>query len=174
MTTTETPFPLLDRLLAHDAWTTARALDLAQGLDDAQLDQPFDVGHGSLRETLAHMAGNLEVWADLMAGRPVRPMPPTPQTAPALRQRFEAAYTDFARLARAAARAGRLDDTYTDVLDQPPRQKSCGGTILHVITHNHQHRSEVFHMLKRLGAEAVPEGDVLSWEAAGAEGRTKV
>ncbi len=37
---------LLDRLLAHDHWATARLLDLSRGLTDAQLDQPFDIGTG--------------------------------------------------------------------------------------------------------------------------------
>jgi uncharacterized damage-inducible protein DinB len=51
------------------------------------------------------------------------------------------------------------------VLDQPPRPKTYAGTILHVITHDHMHRAEIFHMLQRLGVPGVIEGDVLSWEA---------
>jgi hypothetical protein len=44
---------LLDRMLGHDQWTTARVLGLSRDLTNAQLDQPFDVGHGTLRETTA-------------------------------------------------------------------------------------------------------------------------
>jgi len=46
---------LLDRLLGHDHWATACLLDLSRGLPDAQLDQPFDVGHRTLRTTFEHM-----------------------------------------------------------------------------------------------------------------------
>jgi len=156
---------LLDRLLGHDAWTTSRLLDFVQDLPDSDLDRDFDVGHRTLRETLRHMVGNIEEWTDLMAERPVRATPTGPQTAPVLRGRFEAAYAGFAELACALRDGRRLNETYADVLDQPPRRKSFGGTILHVITHNHQHRAEALHMLARLGVAGVIEGDVLSWEA---------
>jgi uncharacterized damage-inducible protein DinB len=158
---------LLDRLLEHDAWTTRRVLDFAETLTDAQLDQDFDIGHRTVRETLQHLIGNLEVWTDLMAARPVRPTPTARPSLVGLRQRFDAAFSDFARVAREARDAQRLNDVYTDVLDQPPRQKSYAGTILHVITHDHMHRAEILHMLERLGVQGLIEGDVLGWEATG-------
>ncbi len=156
---------LLDRLLGHDLWTTRRALELCQALTDAQLDQDFDLGHRTVRETLQHMIRNIEVWTDLMAARPPRARPATPLPVGDLQRRFEAAYSDFAQLARNLQSVQRLYDTYIDVLDQPPRTKTYVGTILHIITHDHMHRSEVFHMLQRLGVQGVIEGDVLSWEA---------
>jgi uncharacterized damage-inducible protein DinB len=156
---------LLDRLLEHDAWTTRRVLDSAAALTDAQLDRAFDVGHRTIRETLAHVVGNIEVWTDLMAARPVRRSPPGPQSILEFRQRFDLAYADFARLARDLREAGRLNDLYVDVLDNPPKQKSFAGTLLHVITHDHVHRAEILHMLERLGAQGLIEGDVLGWEA---------
>lgn len=156
---------LLDRLLEHDAWTTQRVLELAQALDDAQLDAEFDIGHRTWRATARHMVGNIEVWTDLMAERPVRAMPAGAQTLSVLQARFTAAYRDFAAVARAARDAGRLNALYLDVLDQPPRAKTLGGTILHVVTHNHMHRAELLHMLQRLGVNDLIEGDMLSWEA---------
>jgi uncharacterized damage-inducible protein DinB len=156
---------LLDRLLGHDLWATRRALELCQPLTDAQLDQDFDLGHHTVRETLQHMIGNVEIWTDLMADRPPRPKPAAPPSVPDLQRRFKAAYADFAQLARNLRDTQRLNDTYLDVLDQPPRPKSYAGTILHVITHDHMHRAEIFHMLQRLGVPGVIEGDVLSWES---------
>jgi uncharacterized damage-inducible protein DinB len=157
---------LLDRLLGHDLWTTRRTLELSQALTDAQLDQDFDLGHRTVRETLHHMIRNIEVWTDLMAGRPPRARPTSPPSVGDLQHRFEAAYGDFAQLARTLRGDQRLNDTYLDVLDQPPRPKTYAGTILHVITHDHMHRAEIFHMLQRLGIQGIIEGDVLSWEAA--------
>ncbi len=159
------PLDLLDRLLGHDLWTTRRALELCQPLADAQLDQDFDLGHRTVRETLQHMIRNIEVWTDLMAARPPRSKPVAPPSVGDLQRRFEAAYADFAQLARTLQGAQRLNDTYLDVLDQPARPKTYAGTILHVITHDHMHRAEIFHMLQRLGVQGVIEGDILSWEA---------
>lgn len=157
---------LLDRLLEHDAWTTRRVLEYAQSLTDKQLDQIFDIGHRTVRATLQHMIGNIENWTGLMAARPPRRMPAAKPSIAELRQRFETAFDDFAKLARQLRDSRRLNDMYVDVLDQPPRQKSYAGTILHVVTHDHMHRAEILHMLERLGIEDLIEGDVLSWEAS--------
>ncbi len=155
---------LLDRLLGHDAWTTGQVLASAAGLTDAQLDQDFDIGHRTVRETLAHLIGNVEVWTDLMAERPMRADAAGPATLAALQRRYAAAAADFGQGARARREAGELNSIYMDVLDRPPRAKSVGGTILHVLTHNHQHRAELLHMLQRLGCQDLVEGDVLGWE----------
>lgn len=160
---------LLDRLLDHDAWTTGQVLDRAAALSPAQLDQDFDMGHRTFRATALHMLRNIEIWTDLMASRPVRPGPADDGPLAAWQARFAAAYADFAEVARASRAAGRLNTTYLDVLDRPPRAKTVAGTILHVATHNHMHRAELLHILERLGVPNLIEGDVLSWEQAQAE-----
>ena len=160
---------ILARLLDHDAWTTRRVLLLCQELGDEQLDRDFDIGHRTLRATWVHLIGNLRVWTALMAEREVVPGPRPPDWAasPAtLLAAWEAAMAEFAGLARAVAAAGRLDDSYTDTLDDPPRRKTFGGTIAHLLTHDMHHRGEILHILQRLGVPDLPEGDVLGWEAA--------
>ncbi|OGO26818.1 MAG: hypothetical protein A2Z16_07350 [Chloroflexi bacterium RBG_16_54_18] len=157
---------LLDRLLEHDAWTTRRVLELAGPLDDVQLDQDFDIGHGTFRETARHMLGNIQTWTDLMTGQGARRELPVKLYLIELQERFAAAYRDFARVARSARDEGRLSESFADTLDVPPREKSFAGTILHVLTHDHMHRSELLHMLDRLGVQDLIEGDVLSWEAS--------
>ena len=160
---------LLDRLLGHDAWTTRQLLLRCRGLTDEQLDRRFDIGHETLRGTLVHIIGNLEVWTDLLHERPVRPDSATVASARSvdgLIAHFAAAAPDFAALARRIADEGRLDDLWTDVLDDPPRPKTFGGAIAHVLTHSMHHRGEVLHLLQRLGVPDLPEGDVLSWEDA--------
>jgi uncharacterized damage-inducible protein DinB len=157
---------ILDRLLEHDSWTTRRVLELAQPLHDALLDRDFDIGHRTFRETARHMLGNIETWTFLMAGQGVaRELPARPSLSE-LQERFAAAYRDFARVARSARDEGRLDGLFVDTLDVPPRQKSFAGAILHVLTHDHMHRSELLHMLDRMGVQNLIEGDVLSWEAS--------
>ena len=82
--------------------------------------------------------------------------------------RHDAAMDDFAALARRIRDERRYDDEWIDALDDPPTAKTYGGAIAHVITHDMHHRGELLHMLGRLGLRDLPEGDVLSWEAAAA------
>lgn len=86
-------------------------------------------------------------------------------------ERHTAAAAEFAALARRIADEGRLDELWIDVLDDPPRRKTRGGTIGHVITHNMHHRAEALHILSRLGVSDLPEGDVLSWESTMRQGQ---
>jgi uncharacterized damage-inducible protein DinB len=161
--TRERPVDILDRLLGHDAWTTRQLLERSRALPDALLDQPFEFGRGGVRSTFLHMIGNEEVWTDLMLGRPVR-RDSQRVAVDELLARHDAAYTEFARLARELRDAGRLDELWLDVLDAPPMHKTYGGAITHVILHNMQHRGELLHMLTRLGLDDIIEGDALSWE----------
>ena len=158
---------LLDRLLAHDAWTTRQLLILALPLTEAQWTRPFDIGHVTLRATLEHMIYNVETWTALMNGEQnPEEQPPFERLSSAdLLARHDASVAAFAALAHRVRDAGSWDVLWVDILDDPPREKSYGGAIGHVITHNMHHRSEVMHMLHRLGVEDVIEGDVLSWEA---------
>lgn len=158
---------LLDRFLGHDAWTTRRLLLYCRELSPEQLRQRFDIGHGTLQETLVHMIRNIEVWTDLLYGRPVQPVPEPREEADSVEgliRRLDKAAADFGAIARQLTGEGRLDDLWTDVLDNPPTQKTYGGTIVHLITHSMHHRGEVLHMLERLGVPNLIEGDALSWE----------
>jgi uncharacterized damage-inducible protein DinB len=159
---------ILDRYLGYEAWTLRYMIRCCEALSTEQLHQRFDIGHGSLHETFTHVIGNLEVWTDLMQARPVRDLPPLADNAADYLQRFDAAMADFAGCATSLAAANRLDESYLDVLDNPPQTKSFGGTLLHVLTHTTVHRWEIQHILQRLGPETLTEpmieGDALSWE----------
>lgn len=153
---------MLDRLLGHDFATTKTLLRLCSELPEETMDTPVDAGWGTLRKTFAHMIGNIEVWTNLMMERPVRRI--SGDSVGELLQRLEQSYGEFSVFARQVEREGRLDDLFIDALDNPPTQKSLGGAIGHIITHNMHHRSEILHMLHRLGAQNIPEGDLMGWD----------
>ena len=157
---------LLDRLLEHDRWTTRRVLAICGALPPEQLQQPFDVGPGTLDATLRHMIANIQVWTDLMREQGVRPVDAIRSANLAeLAALFESIYAEFAACARVVRDDGHWDAAYLDTLDNPPKPKSFGGTIAHVIMHDMHHRAELLHMLGQLGVADLPEGDVLGWEA---------
>jgi uncharacterized damage-inducible protein DinB len=156
---------ILERYLGYESWTLRHLIVRCQELTREQLHATFDLGHESLHETLTHIIGNLEVWTDLMREREVRSLGPIEDDASVYLVRFDAAMADFSDCARTLAAQDRLDDAYLDVLDNPPRAKSFGGTLLHVLTHTTVHRWEVQHMFTRLGLPDVIEGDALSWDS---------
>lgn len=152
---------LVERLLEHDRWGTALLFDLCRGLSDAQLDQQFDIGLQSLRATFAHMVMNTEFWHGLMIGAPVDYAPPSDWSLADLIARHDRAYDAFAATSRQMRDEGRLEETYIDHYDAA---KSMAGTILHVTLHNAEHRTEVVHMLVRLGVPEQPEVDHGLWD----------
>ena len=155
---------ILDRYLGYEAWALRYFLARCAEVSTAQLHHSFDIGHGTLHETITHIITNLEVWTDLMRERPVRHLPPLEDHSDTYLHRFDAAWADFAEYAHQLEASGRLDETYLDVLDTPARAKTFGGTLLHVLTHTTVHRWEIQHMLQRLGLADLIEGDALSWE----------
>jgi uncharacterized damage-inducible protein DinB len=156
---------LLDRFLGHDVWTTHQLLLRCRGLTDDQLDRDFDIGHRTVRATLLHVIRNIEVWSDLLAGNSVREDPgPSGRSVSALARRFDFAAANLAEVARSIAQRRGWDEKWVDHLDTPPTEKTYGGSIAHVITHSMHHRAQLLYLLRRLGVNDLPEGDVLSWE----------
>jgi uncharacterized damage-inducible protein DinB len=147
---------LLDRLLEHDRWATTHLLELCRGLTDAQLDQQFDIGHRTLRETLDHQIPNLDFWTDLMTGQPVENQR-GPSSLDTLIAEHERACAALASLARQVRDEGRLDDTFLDHYGLP---MTYGGAILMVILHNEAHRTEVVHIFARLGVPELAQVEV--------------
>ena len=151
---------LLDRLLDHDHWATAQLLDRSRNLTDAQLDQEFDIGHRTLRDTFVHVIHNIAFWTALMTEQPVDELRDD-RSVTALIDRHERSYATFASLARQFRDEQRLKDTYIDHYDA---RKSFGGTILHVVLHNAEHRTEALHILERLRVPNLPEVDHGLWD----------
>lgn len=154
---------ILDRLIAHDTWTTRQLLSACQPLSDELLDKEFEIDHKSLRETFIHMIDNLEVWTDLLMERPVKHK--TGESIVQLIERLGFASREFSKFAHQISRENRFDDFFLDSLDKPPRLKSFGGAIGHVITHNMHHRAHIMFLMERVGLKNHIEGDLLGWEA---------
>src|SRR5689334_15401055 len=60
-------------LLAHDHWASAQILDACARLAPDQFHRRFDIGPGSLHDTLTHMIAAARAWCDTLAGRQPRP-----------------------------------------------------------------------------------------------------
>jgi uncharacterized damage-inducible protein DinB len=151
---------LLDRLLGHDDWATVTLLELCRGLTDKQLDQPFDIGHRTLRATFEHTIFNVEAWTGIMAELSYDPRREGNSLA-ILIDRHETSYEAFMIFARQIRDEQRLEDTFVDHFGE---QMTYGGAILHVILHNAEHRTEALHILARLDVPDLPEIDHGLWD----------
>lgn len=156
---------LLDRLLKHDAHTTRQLIDLCLPLPQEQLDQRFELGPKTVRATLIHIVDNMACWTDLMtAAQPMRRWIAPDANMQTISDLFDQAAEDFHTFARQIGDEDRLNDTFIDHLDQPPRRKTFGAGILHLTTHSMHHRAQLLYMLRQLDVENVPEGDAMGWE----------
>src|SRR5688572_20689354 len=63
----------LEILLSHDCWATAQLLDACGKLTNDQFHQRFDIGPGSLHDTLTHIIGAMRTWTDTLAESEPRP-----------------------------------------------------------------------------------------------------
>ncbi len=147
-----------DRLLDFDEWAMHDLLRVSGTLADAQLDRGFDLGHRTIRATFIHLIWNLDFWTALMTTGETLPEPEWGSLSIAeLSQRYDQSFAAFAALTRQLRDEHRLDEEFTDHWKV---KKSMAGTILSVILHGAEHRTEIVHMLHRLGLENVPEVDL--------------
>jgi uncharacterized damage-inducible protein DinB len=150
---------LLDRLLAHDAWTTRQLLEICAMLSNKQLDREFDIGHRTLRTTFNHIIHNMEVWSAAMAGQDFQRQPD--RSVSGLIRRLDKAAARFQAVARGVADRNGWDEIW---VDRSGQQKRYGTAIAHLITHSMHHRAQALYLLRLTGVTNLPEGDVFSWE----------
>ncbi len=154
---------ILDRLLAHDAWTTRQLLLRCRELSDEQLDRPFDIGARSLRGTFDHLIGCMERHTDFIMGRTDEAPGRDDESIEGMLTRLTIIAKDFAGFATTVEREGRADEIVTNPANG--NRRSLGGVIAHLITHSMHHRAQALYILDQLEVPNVIEGDVLGWEA---------
>ncbi len=194
--TNPSPVPLsaeLSRILiASDAWGTRAVLDVCEGLPREAFHRRFEIGLGSLHDTLTHMVSTMRRWTDRLAGRAPRAMlhavPGFPnvsgeakdRTAGEIRVLLDEAERDLLETAAAIVSQSRLGVTIK--LEWPGTGAeegfiktytfTLGAVIAHVTTHGYHHRAQCLNMLRQLGApvpgvtEGLPEPSAVDWQAA--------
>lgn len=146
-------------LLTHNAWANRNLLDACAPLTAEQFHHPFEMGPGTLHNTITHILGAMRGWTDLLTAAPQRPrLEETTRTVPELLELHEEVNTAFVSAAQAkpadtiahSTRNGK-DYTYTH-----------GGIITHVTTHGMHHRAQCLNMLRHLGID-LPQSAVVEW-----------
>jgi uncharacterized damage-inducible protein DinB len=153
----------LQILLSHDRWATAQLLDACGQLTADQFHRQFDIGPGSLHDTLTHVAGAMRVWTETLAGLEPRPRLEADgqrRTPEQLRSVFEEAWRELS----AEARRRPLDETVSRTLRNGKTARMTRGAVLtHVTTHGMHHRAQCLNMLRQLGVTPLPASSVAEW-----------
>ena len=153
-----------EQIFRYSDWANQRLLDCCAPLADARLDQPFDIGCGSLRRTLIHLYNGEHVWLQRWRSRPETPWPDEGEIVgiPALRERFRQT---------AAERKDFLSSIAEEAMEQLIVYRDSRGAwfqaaladmLMQAGTHSVHHRAQIVNMLRRLGAET-PELDFMYW-----------
>ena len=162
---------LAHRLLGHDTWATALLLQRCRDLTPAQFSKRFDIGPGSLHDTLLHVVGCVHRWTDRIGDRPLRSSVEKEQrtwTPDEILSLLHESEPEFKAVVTNVIREGRLDETmeFSAPDLQEPIVFTRGTAIVHVITHGVHHRAQALNMLRRLGVADLPDLDAVDWELA--------
>ena len=150
-------------LFAHDRWATGTILVACSKLPGEDFHRRFDIGLGSLHDTLTHIVGATRSWTDTLSGQPARPRPESDgqrRTPDQLRAMFDESHEEFTT----ESRRRPLEEIVTrHMRDGQTFDLSRGAVIAHVPTHNMHHRAQCLNMLRHLGVKPLPPSSVAEW-----------
>jgi uncharacterized damage-inducible protein DinB len=153
----------LQILLSHDRWTTTQLLDACGKLTADQFHRRFDIGPGSLHDTLTHIVGVMRSLTEALAGAEPRPrleedgQRRTPeQLRSLLEESWRELSTEAGRLSLGGTVSRRLRDGRT-------LHMTRGAVLVHVATHGMHHRAQCLNMLRHSGVKPLPPSSVAEW-----------
>lgn len=164
----------LQILLSYDRWATAQMLDACAQLPVEKLHHRFEIGPGSLHDTLTHILGTIRSLTETLAGIELRPRLEADgqrRTPEQLRALLEASAADLATQSRRRP----LDELVTRTTkDGRTLTMTRGAMLAHLATHGAHHRAQCLNMLRQLEVKPLPPSSVAEWtwfgEAQGATG----
>jgi uncharacterized damage-inducible protein DinB len=154
---------VLEILLSHDRWASAQILEACSELSADQFQQRFDMGPGSLHDTLMHVVGAMRTWTDTLAGTEPRPRlegDGQRRTPRQIRELFEESWREFSTEAR---RLPLAETVIRRLRDGRTLTFTRGAVVAQVTTHGMHHRAQCLNMLRQLGVEKLPPSSVSEW-----------
>jgi uncharacterized damage-inducible protein DinB len=154
-----------ERLLRYNAWATRVLLERCRALTPEQFHQRFEIGPGSLHNTLRHVISAMKRWAnrigDRPAGEPIE-KDPAPQTPDELLALLDRVNRELEQVLASVAREDRINEMMS--VEFTPERFTRGTAFVHVCTHGVHHRAQALNMLRRLGVADLPGIEAWDWE----------
>ncbi|MGE0480970.1 MAG: DinB family protein [Phycisphaerae bacterium] len=159
----------IEILLGHNLWATRLLLQSSATLDEEQFYHRFDIGPGSLHDTLRHIIGAMLRWADRIGGRAVAESIERPGeycTIAELDAHLTRADAALREVAAELDAANRWDEKMQFATpDGAVYHFTRAAGMLHVLTHGMHHRAQVLNIRRRLGLPPFTlDLDVVEWE----------
>lgn len=165
-----TPFSTLFR---HNQWAIRILIDRCRTLSSDQFHQRFNIGPGSLHDTISHMIGAMRRWCDRIAGKELRPpsdAAATKHTPDDLVRMLDEATTDLLAACR-RVETGAPSAPLTMRIKRAgyPEQFNFAASdaLLQLATHGFYHRAQCVNMFKQLGQPLDREIDIIEWRVVG-------
>ena len=150
----------LDILLLHNRWANENVLGACTKLSHEQFHQKFDMGPGSLHDTMTHVLGAMHGWTDMLAGNEQRKrLEEDQRTADELALLHEEIADGF----DAVVRAHPLDGIASAERGGKSYSFTRGGVATHVTTHGMHHRAQCLNMMRIIGVDPLPSVAVVEW-----------
>lgn len=159
---------LIDSQYAYTDWANAKVLDLCAGLSDAQLDQPKEMGFGTLRATLFHILAADTIWLERWQGQPWRPFPTDPagMSVNAIADGLRAASSARSEFIQSERNSGWLRIVEFKDSKQNLYQLQLRDLLLHVCHHGVHHRAQALNYLKQFERKLAGGVDYLFYRLA--------
>jgi uncharacterized damage-inducible protein DinB len=145
-------------LFTYQDWTRDRLMAVVEPLSDGQLDRAFEMGPGSLRETVGHLYASEWLWLARWKGRPpVRSDVPSEfASMTALRKAWRLTADERNAFLDTLADTD-LDRSITSTgMDGNERTFTLGQMMLHACNHGTHHRAQALNMLRHVGVNPPP------------------
>lgn len=150
------------RYCSYGNWAMEMVLNAVSPLSEAQLDQSFDIGPGTLRKTLQHIHDAERWWYQSWIGQPdgfSKSTPAGPVSALVDSWRRTAAQRD-------QWLAGKTSADLSQIVAATPAGATLhvrvGESAIQLCGHGTHHRAQAINMLRRLGKSTLPS-DYVVW-----------
>ena len=147
-------------LVLQNRWANEQLIEACRELAPEQFHQTFEMGLGSLHNSLVHIVATMRGWGDLLAGREQRPrLEGGKFSLDEIAKLHDEVSTDL----ESWALSRPADEIVTGERGGNRFSFPRGGVITHVTTHGMHHRAQCLNMLRQLGVDPLPPSSVVEW-----------
>lgn len=161
-------------LFDYNDWMRDRLMRLIEPLEPAQLDKPFEMGLGTLRKTMEHLASVEWMWLQRWKGWSPKEseLPKPPPTMKELWATWRQTVEERASFLETITDADLDRETpYTNIFGDNFSYK-LGYMLIHVCNHATHHRAQAVNMLRHIGV-STPATDFLIMHKERKEAKAK-
>lgn len=150
-------------LLSTNHWANENILESCRALTGEQFHQRFEMGLGSLHDSMLHILSAMKGWGDLLAQREQGERMSGDHSIDQMLDLNTKLTSDL----EDSAKNHPNDELVTGERGGRSFTFARGAVLTHVTTHGMHHRAQCLNMLRHLDVETQPQSSVVEWMLAG-------